>query len=59
MTILEVLNRVLEILRIERYTMNAESLAQAIKQLQNGEPVTNKLVEEGNNERTDERRTRP
>ena len=58
MTILEILNRVLEILRIERYTMNAESLAQAIKQLQNGEPVTNKLVEEGNNERTDERKAR-
>jgi len=44
-TILEVLNRVLEILKIERYSMNAETLEQAIKQLQNGEPVTNKLVE--------------
>ena len=45
MTILEVLNRVLEILKHERYIMNAETLEQAIKQLQNGEPVTNKLVE--------------
>ena len=45
MTILEVLNRVLEILIHEHYAMNAETLAQAIKQLQNGEPVTNKLVE--------------
>ena len=59
MTILKVLNRALEILIHEHYAMNAESLAQAIKQLQNGEPVTNELVEEGNNERTDERRTRP
>ena len=48
MTIQEILKEVLKVLRDECYFGRAESLEQAIKQLQNGEPVTNKLVEEGN-----------
>ena len=46
MTIQEILKEVLKVLRDECYFGRAESLEQAIKQLQNGEPVTNKLVEE-------------